>query len=78
MAWAEVELGNLSEAIRWVDRAWTLTGDIEPHAYDLSVTPFIRRGKFLDPLRDDPRFDEILAYLESLEVQAPSEARAPG
>ena len=47
-------LGNANDAFRWLERA------MESHDADLFMT---RVWPAWDPIRDDPRFDEILRRL---------------
>lgn len=51
-------LGEKELAFKWLNRAVKLGNENKPH---------FERDKSLDPLRDDPRFDEIMAKMGDLE-----------
>ncbi len=55
-----IALGEHDSAFAWLRKAID--------ARDLYVIESIRVGRYLDPLRSDPRFAEIISYLESLEA----------
>ena len=51
MAFLQAELGNLDEAFRWLDEAYGLRD---------SYLLWIKTSPDYDPLRSDPRFQDLL------------------
>lgn len=69
LAWTYLGLGAIDDAFVWLDRAVDVS--------DRMMVP-IQTYPFLDPLRDDPRFAELLRKMKLTPVSAATHPAADG